>query len=304
MVYGVIYKIKNKINGKVYIGQTINSFDKRYNNDLLKNTHNEHLRNSIVKYGIDNFDIDKKLDVGHSLEELNQLEEKYIFLYKSNDSKYGYNKNTGGDSRIPSEESRKKMSKAKKGDKHPKINKYIIQEGDDYIYIDRSIAYNPSLSVVLFYINSKENRRGYAEVSIRELIEYCGIKARKGTDGSINRFREILIDLVDLGYVLNLNNVDIQEVKPTEILKLECNNLFANEFLKIDIEEVDKIMSASNVDNINLFKMYCYFILESINYRLVNSIKDISCRVGMNDNTVGKYIKTLLDLKTISIADN
>jgi hypothetical protein len=27
--YGVIYKITNNVNGKIYIGQTIHSFDKR-----------------------------------------------------------------------------------------------------------------------------------------------------------------------------------------------------------------------------------------------------------------------------------
>ena len=29
-VYGIIYKIENLVNGKVYIGQTIQGFDKRY----------------------------------------------------------------------------------------------------------------------------------------------------------------------------------------------------------------------------------------------------------------------------------
>ena len=44
--YGVIYKITNKINKKVYIGQTVRDFNKRYGGSL-NNTHNEHLRNSI-----------------------------------------------------------------------------------------------------------------------------------------------------------------------------------------------------------------------------------------------------------------
>ena len=39
-VYGVIYKITNKINRKIYIGQTIEGFKKRYKNNLKKYTHN------------------------------------------------------------------------------------------------------------------------------------------------------------------------------------------------------------------------------------------------------------------------
>ena len=46
----IIYRIFNKINGKSYIGQSVNSFDKRYKgNKWWKYTHNEILKNSIMK---------------------------------------------------------------------------------------------------------------------------------------------------------------------------------------------------------------------------------------------------------------
>lgn len=32
-VYGIIYMIKNKINGKIYFGQTKHTFEKRYNSN-------------------------------------------------------------------------------------------------------------------------------------------------------------------------------------------------------------------------------------------------------------------------------
>lgn len=34
-VYGIIYMIKNKVNNKVYIGQSIHSFKRRYKGIIL-----------------------------------------------------------------------------------------------------------------------------------------------------------------------------------------------------------------------------------------------------------------------------
>lgn len=56
-MYGQIYAIKNKINNKVYIGQTIRkSVLERYHGSI-SNTHNVHLKNAIQKYGEENFEI-------------------------------------------------------------------------------------------------------------------------------------------------------------------------------------------------------------------------------------------------------
>lgn len=102
--YGTIYKIQNKVNGKIYIGQTTRTFKKRYNSNVFKNTHNDHLRRSIMKYGKNSFDIIERFDVAYSKEELNRKEEYYISKYRCCDIRYGYNKKTGGDNEKMSDE--------------------------------------------------------------------------------------------------------------------------------------------------------------------------------------------------------
>ena len=55
---GIIYKATNKKNGKVYVGQTTNTLErrKRGHKDRAKNTnYNSHFHNAIRKYGFDVF---------------------------------------------------------------------------------------------------------------------------------------------------------------------------------------------------------------------------------------------------------
>jgi hypothetical protein len=110
-VYGIIYKIVNKINNKVYIGQTIRPFNIRYQRKgegiervykyhiTLRNyngSENEHLLRSIEKYGFSNFDIIENFDYGINKEELNEKEIYWINYYNSTDNNYGYNHTKGG----------------------------------------------------------------------------------------------------------------------------------------------------------------------------------------------------------------
>ena len=114
-VYGVIYLVINKINNKIYVGQTVGSFQDRYKGDIAKNTHNEHLRRSIEKYGIDNFYIVEEYKVAYSQEELDYLEDWYITVYDTMNPSMGYNKRGGGSRGKWSEESKQKMSENRKG---------------------------------------------------------------------------------------------------------------------------------------------------------------------------------------------
>lgn len=109
-VDGHIYKITNMIDGKIYIGQTIIGFKKRYGNNLEKNASNIHLKNAIKKYGIDNFEIIEIFDSSDSVEKLNELEAYWISFFGGINSGKVYNLNSGGGNRVPSEESKKKLS--------------------------------------------------------------------------------------------------------------------------------------------------------------------------------------------------
>ena len=122
-VYGTIYMIRNKINNKIYFGQTINNrgFVGRYGcardiENLKNKTHNEHLKSSSEKYGIKNFIIKEVFDIAYSQEELDALEKMYIKIYKTTNPMFGYNKTMGGSSGfICTEEVKQKMSEARKG---------------------------------------------------------------------------------------------------------------------------------------------------------------------------------------------
>ena len=71
-----IYMHKNKINGKVYIGQTCQNPIKRWDNGRGYET-SSRFYNAILKYGWDNFD-HIILYSNLSLEEANIIEEKLI----------------------------------------------------------------------------------------------------------------------------------------------------------------------------------------------------------------------------------
>lgn len=108
-VYGIIYSVKNKVNGKYYIGQTYqkNGFKQRYgakhNQSLREALYESHkqainkvdeskreivylrdeLLQEIEQYGLDAFEITEVIDYAFSQAELDIKEQVYISLYKS-----------------------------------------------------------------------------------------------------------------------------------------------------------------------------------------------------------------------------
>lgn len=94
-----IYKITNKINNKIYIGQVYNKtiYD-RFNRHIkcASPTSSSKLARAIYKYGSDNFVIEE-IDKANSLEELNKKEIYWISYYNSTNHNIGYNLTNGGD---------------------------------------------------------------------------------------------------------------------------------------------------------------------------------------------------------------
>jgi group I intron endonuclease len=104
--YGVIYKYTNKINGKVYIGQTVQTMARRHNDhlqDARKKRHSMPFHNAIRKYGIKSFD-KEILFTAFDNESLSESEAYFIQLYKSQNKLLGYNiKNGGGNGKHAAE---------------------------------------------------------------------------------------------------------------------------------------------------------------------------------------------------------
>jgi len=130
-----VYRIKNKINNKNYIGITSRSIEERFNEHISRascNHRNSRLYAAIRKYGVDSF-ILTEIDKSDNEDAVRKLEEKYIRKFDSYEN--GYNCNYGGHGFLvfPDEikkkisetqigkyipiETRKKMSLAKLGDK-------------------------------------------------------------------------------------------------------------------------------------------------------------------------------------------
>lgn len=109
----VIYKITNKINNKIYIGQTVQPLVKRWNQHLTSKK-NMPLYRSFRKHGQENFIIETictALDPMY-LDEL----ERYFISYYNCLSPNGYNLADGGNSQHKKHpETMNKMSLAKRG---------------------------------------------------------------------------------------------------------------------------------------------------------------------------------------------
>lgn len=87
----IIYKITNKINNKVYIGQTTRTLKARFDRhiqDSISNRLDTHFARAIRKYGKENFYIEQ-IDSANTQEELNKKEVYWIKYYNS--IKTGYN---------------------------------------------------------------------------------------------------------------------------------------------------------------------------------------------------------------------
>lgn len=127
-----IYKVTNKINGKLYIGQTSRTLQKR-KSAHIRNSFNHNaldydcaFHKAIRKYGPDNF----KWEVVHTcntVSESNEVERKLIAEYNTCHG-VGYNSNEGGGSGTGfrhSDEAKRKISEA--GKSRPPITEEVKQ---------------------------------------------------------------------------------------------------------------------------------------------------------------------------------
>lgn len=132
-----IYIIQNKVNKKIYIGQT-NDPDyrwRRHQSDCKNPNTNSYymmIGRAIRKYGADSFDF-SVLEECVSLKEANNAEEFWIQYLNTQNKDIGYNIKSGGDNHKQSDETKRKIgagnSIALKGKKHSEEHNKNISRG-------------------------------------------------------------------------------------------------------------------------------------------------------------------------------
>ena len=98
--FGEIYIIKNFVNGKRYIGQTVQSSQERFSQHIReaytkgRKEYNYCLSRGIRKYGEESFDYAVLADKV-PLDDLDLVEEHYIDMYQTTNPELGYNNSIG-----------------------------------------------------------------------------------------------------------------------------------------------------------------------------------------------------------------
>ncbi|MGF9988069.1 GIY-YIG nuclease family protein [Bacillus mycoides] len=128
---GVIYKIENLVNGKVYIGQTVRNYKRRMYEHRRKLRNNRHdnlfLQNAWNKYEETSFSF--SIITECVVNELDELEVEWISLYQ--EKNLSYNLESGGSTNKKlHEQTKRKLSKYTKelgwiGGEHPRARKVI-----------------------------------------------------------------------------------------------------------------------------------------------------------------------------------
>lgn len=126
-----IYLITNKVNGKVYVGQTVQPLHRRWGlhkaRARRKEGYTTHLYNAIRKHGIDSFEIKEIATCGTS-EWSDYLERLYILIYESTNPRIGYNMTTGGERPSPTPEKIEKQRQKLLGRKRSEESKRKTSE--------------------------------------------------------------------------------------------------------------------------------------------------------------------------------
>jgi hypothetical protein len=148
----IIYKIQNKINGKIYIGQTKYPLSKRIGEHLAEKK--SFVQKALNKYGLQSFDI-SIIDSAETREILSDKEIYWIRFYNCKAPK-GYNCTDGGDGLVnPSQIIKDRISNKLKGHsstigftgkKHSQDSKHKISESLKIAMADPSVKTKMSIS--------------------------------------------------------------------------------------------------------------------------------------------------------------
>ena len=275
-----IYKITNKVNGKCYIGQSIDII-KRWKTEYKWYHVNKHLLAAFNKYGLENFNFEIIEECEPSL--LNEREQFWIGIYNSFDRNFGYNKTLGGAGTpgrtfVMSEETKNKIRLANTG------HKFTSEQLDEF----RNIIRDNQIVIYCYETNKYYTSIGNAarELNIcKEAIRHVIMK--QGSQALNYRFCKITDNIND--FITNCQQVDIYIKEHNLSLKQYYNKINRPDKKKVKCIETgiiyESIVDASKETGLN----------ESCISKCCNKTQT-SCKgyhfEFINDTDVGKNIIT------------
>lgn len=208
-----IYEIKNKINGKTYIGQRKCPKNKFPDTDVKYMGSGKFIKNSEHKYGLENF-TKSILAITETKENINILEKFFIALYRK-EGKAEYNISCGGDGgcgsgilnpfygkkhseetkkrlseihkgKHPDNETRKKLSESRKGNRNHNFGKHFSDEVKKKISESekgRKLSENHKQILLSYHLGKKQS-----EETIAKRVEK--LKGQKRTEEAKQKMRD------------------------------------------------------------------------------------------------------------------
>lgn len=170
-----LYSITDRVNNKIYIGQT-NQQHKRWSSHKSYAKHPEmsgqYIHRAMAKYGIDNF-IYEVIATCQTQEDANEIESILIAQYDSRDNRFGYNIKPGGLTNGHSDETKEKLRQA--------TIKQIQEKGHPAQDTKRTPEQRETLS------HAQQNRNNNYTIEMRERMSLSHMGQKQSAEAVENR---------------------------------------------------------------------------------------------------------------------
>lgn len=262
---GLIYKYTNKINNKIYIGQTRQQLERRHYKHINQLDDNTYFHRAVQKYRMENF----SLEIVEDNIPLEQLDERERYWIKYFDSYYtsgkGYNETKGG--------KWGSSSQLLSGSQEENI-KQKLKNNLDLSLTEIAKQYNVSLSC----ISNINTGKTFYDKNINYPIRNTPTKSeltKKIVDKIIFLLQTTDKSQEEIALIVNIHSYTVGEIN-------RGNNSWCPINLQYPIRKPIKANTYQNILNLNKVKLIIYdLIFTNI------KIEDIGKKYGVAKNTIG-----------------
>lgn len=324
-----IYIIKNKKNGKIYVGQSRRISNREYCHfrSLRKgNHHNKHLQRSYNTYGEKTFEF--KVIEYCDIDKLDEREKYWIAHYGSMDVNKGYNNEGGGN---VGKEVSERVREAKRGENNPMYGKKASEDTKKKMRMS-SIGHNSPLTADQVYQMKEELLHGMSDeeasqkygitraavAKIRTCVNWDHVHSDINEDLKFMKLDERLyvhkmirfldkqglsrneiakmacVDVSTVARVLGKRSDYYKDSAPKQELK---NKVVAEFLAGVDREEIKKKYNLKDAKYVSLIsdtfnQRKQEHIAEAIKLRQEGMmVKDIAKKLGYARTTISKWTK-------------